>query len=120
MVKTRFLEWDDFWKFLSKQSSDKVISDIDFAAIAINVSWPTDWELAGTGTMPFSLRTLNYVTVAARGVLERTNHSVGGECDLREIVEMAPPGTLHWRCKSQQDYNEVLARAMGRGFYTYE
>ncbi len=118
MVKQTFEEWKDFWKFLGDQVQRQVISDVDYAAIRINAEWPTDWSLAGTGTVPLTLQSWNYVTVAARGLMERPNRAVGGECDLREIVEVAPPGTIRWRCRSQQDFRDVLERQMANGIFT--
>ncbi|MEK7467498.1 MAG: hypothetical protein AAB074_08815 [Planctomycetota bacterium] len=118
MVSKTFEKWEDFYDFLSDQLELNVISGYDYAAIALNAKWPTDYELACTGTMPFTLQSWNLVTVAARGQLERPNRTVGGECDVREIVEVAPAGTLKWRCVSQEDFTNVLGRGMARGIFT--
>lgn len=118
MVRRTFESWGDFYDFLSEQVELRVITDVDFSAIHVNSEWPSSWILASTGTVPLTLQSWNYVTVAARGVVERPNRAVGGECDLREIVEAAPPGTLSWRCQSQDDFRRVLLRGMARGMFT--
>ncbi|KAF0242114.1 MAG: hypothetical protein FD180_4097 [Planctomycetota bacterium] len=118
MVSKTFESWEEFYRFLAEQLTLRVISGYDYTAIVLNSKWPTDYELACTGTVPLTLQSWNLVTVAARGVVERPNRAVGGECDVREIVEVAPPGTLKWRCVSQEDFRNVLDREMSRGMFT--
>lgn len=118
MVKRTFEDWGDFHRFLAMQVELRTITDADYGAILVNRDWPSAWILASTGTVPLTLQSWNYVTVAARGVVERPNRAVGGECDLREIVEAAPAGTLPWRCQSQEDFQRVLVRGMARGIFT--
>ncbi|MBI2922771.1 MAG: hypothetical protein HYY18_17090 [Planctomycetes bacterium] len=118
MASRTFGGWEEFHDFLNAQVQVMAISANDRRAIALNAVWPTDGELAGTGTVPLTLQSWNIVTVAARAIVKRPNEVVAGECDLREIVELAPPGILRWRCRSQEDFTRVLDRGMARGIST--
>ena len=119
MVKQPFPDLDEFWKFLALQREGGVISDNDVVAIIINFTNPSARRLAGTGTVPFILHSWCYYTVEARGVQDLPSGAIAAECDLREIVELAPSGTLRWRVQSQYDFERMLKLPVGRNVLTW-
>ncbi|KAF0242115.1 MAG: hypothetical protein FD180_4098 [Planctomycetota bacterium] len=119
IIKKKFLTYEEFVEFLKEQRGLAVITQNDEVAIAINFSNPNAKRLAGTGTMPFTLSSSNYVTVIAQGVQDFPSRAVSALSDLREVVELAPAGMLRWRVKSQYDFERMLRIPQGRFVVTW-
>ncbi|KAF0245041.1 MAG: hypothetical protein FD180_1978 [Planctomycetota bacterium] len=118
MVTRTFEDVRDLRSFFREMVHRGEITREDEVAILLNNDCPTWWDLAGTGTVPFTYKSWNLVSVVAKGVQDRPNKAIGGECDLREIVELAPGGVIQWRCKSQFDFEKPIGFANARGFVT--
>ncbi|MCE9582931.1 MAG: hypothetical protein K8T20_10585 [Planctomycetes bacterium] len=118
MVGETFRDEMDLLKFLGDQVEQKVISDADWSAIVVNMSCPTSEDLGGTGTVPFTCQSWNIVAITAHGICERPTKAVGAECEIREVVEVAPAGPIRWRHRSQVDFERSLALGFGRGVVT--
>ncbi|MCE9582932.1 MAG: hypothetical protein K8T20_10590 [Planctomycetes bacterium] len=119
MIKKKFATYEDFSKLLGELMSAGTITPNDVTAILLNFSNPNSRRLAGTGTLPFTLTSDNYVTVIAQGIQDLPSHTVSALADLREVVEMAPSGTLRWRVKSQYDFERMLRLPLGRFVVTW-
>ncbi|MBI2922059.1 MAG: hypothetical protein HYY18_13320 [Planctomycetes bacterium] len=119
MIKVTFVDMVQFMKFLAEQRGLNTISQNDETAILVNFTNPNSRRLAGTGTVPFVFQSYDYVTVAAHGVQDLPSGAIGAQCDLRQIVEIAPAGTLRWRCRSQYDFERELRLPLGSRVITW-
>lgn len=119
MIKKKFLSYEEFTVWLRDIRQNGVISQNDETAIIINFSNPAARRLEGTGTVPFTLGSENFVTVVAHGVQDFPSKAVSALSDFREVVEMAPAGTLRWRVKSQYDFERMLKIPQGRFVVTW-
>ncbi|MEK7717174.1 MAG: hypothetical protein AAB322_05440 [Pseudomonadota bacterium] len=119
IIRKKFLSYEEFVEFLKEQRGLAVITQNDEVAIIINFANPNAKRLEGTGTMPFTFASDNYVTVVAQGVQDLPSRAVSALSDLREVVELAPAGTLRWRVKSQYDFERMLRIPQGRFVVTW-
>lgn len=119
VIRRKFVSYEEFATWLRDQRQEGVISQNDETAIILNFANPAARRLAGTGTMPFTLASGNFVTVVAHGVQDFPSRAVSATADIRQVVEMAPAGTLRWRVRSQYDFERMLRIPEGRFVVTW-
>ncbi|MDI6787459.1 MAG: hypothetical protein QME51_03735 [Planctomycetota bacterium] len=78
----------------------------------MNVFYPRDTSLANmvdrkfTGTLPFCYRSFDIYTINSTGVINYPSGSQATLSTIREIIDIAPIGTLTWGLESQYDFDK--------------